>query len=79
MQNAVGAAFTGDLSAGYFLLGLLWLATTATLGLIAFHRLTRDHINRLDTPIQRPTPDRAATIVVTPGPPCARPDECLAM
>jgi hypothetical protein len=67
MQNAVGAAFTGDLSAGYFLLGLAWLATAATLGLIAFHRRTRDHINRLDTPTSRPAPDHVATIVMTPG------------
>ena len=67
MQNAVGAAFTGDLSTGYFLLGLLWLGATAALGLIAFHRRTRDHINRLDTPAPRSAPGRAATIVVTPG------------
>jgi hypothetical protein len=68
MQNAVGAAFTGHLSVGYFLLGLLWLGAASTFGLIAFHRRTRDHINRLDTPAPRPAPDRVATIVVTPGP-----------
>ena len=67
MQNAVGAAFTGDLSVSYYLLGLLWLGATATLGLIAFHRRTRDHIHRLDTPTPRAAPDRVATIVVTPG------------
>ena len=68
MQNAVGAAFTGDLSVGYFLLGLLWLSVAAALGLIVFHRRTRDHINRLDTPTPRSAPDQVATIMVTPGP-----------
>jgi hypothetical protein len=65
MQNAVGAAFTGDLSVGYFLLGLLWLAGAAVIGLVVFHRRTRDHIARPDGPLPRPQPDRSATVVVS--------------
>ena len=65
MQNAVGAAFTGDLSAGYFLLGLLWLAGAALIGLVAFHRRTRDHISRPDSSAPRQQPDRTATVLVS--------------
>jgi hypothetical protein len=68
MQNAVGAAFTGDLSAGYFLLGLLWLAGAAVIGLVVFHRRTRDHIARPDAALPRPQPDRSATVVVSVTP-----------
>jgi len=64
MQNAVGAAFTGDLSAGYFLLGLLWLAGAAVIGLVVFHRRTRDHIARVDPALSRRQRDRSATVVV---------------
>jgi ABC-2 type transport system permease protein len=65
MQNAVGAAFTGDLSLGYFLLGLLWLAGAAVIGLVVFHRRTRDHIARVDPAMSRPQQDRTATVVVS--------------
>ncbi|MFC4852742.1 ABC transporter permease [Actinophytocola glycyrrhizae] len=65
MQNAVGAAFTGDLSVGYFLLGLLWLAGAAVIGLVVFHRRTRDHIARVDSAMSRPQQDRSATVVVS--------------
>ena len=69
MQNAVGAAFTGDLSVGYFLLGLLWLAGASVIGLIVFHRRTRDHIARVDAAAPRPvTPAPAATVVVSVSP-----------
>jgi ABC-2 type transport system permease protein len=65
MQNAVGAAFTGDLSAGYFLLGLLWLAAASVVGLIVFHRRTRDHITRVEAAMPRPHQDSSATVVVS--------------
>jgi ABC-2 type transport system permease protein len=65
MQNAVGAAFTRDLSVGYFLLGLLWLAGAAVIGLLVFHRRTRDHIARVDPSTPRRQPDRTATVLVT--------------
>lgn len=69
MQNAVGAAFTGDLSVGYFLLGLLWLGGSALFGLVAFQRRTRDHINRVDTPAPRElgAAERTATVLLAPG------------
>ncbi|MCT2581897.1 ABC transporter permease [Actinophytocola gossypii] len=65
MQNSVGAAFTGDLSLGYFLLGMLWLAGAALIGLVAFHRRTRDHIGRQDPSVPRQQPERTATVVVS--------------
>jgi hypothetical protein len=65
MQNAVGAAFTGDLSVGYFLLGLLWLLGASVIGLVVFHRRTRDHIARVDPALPRRQPDRTATVVVS--------------
>ncbi len=65
MQNAVGAAFTGALSAGYFLLGLLWLAGASVIGLMVFHRRTRDHIARPDPATPRPRQDHSATVVVS--------------
>jgi ABC-2 type transport system permease protein len=65
MQNAVGAAFTNDLSAGYFLLGLLWLAGASVIGLAVFHRRTRDHITRVNSALPRPQEDRSATVVVS--------------
>jgi hypothetical protein len=68
MQNAVGAAFTGDLSAGYFLLGLLWLAGASVIGLVVFHRRTRDHIARVDPATPRPHQDHTATVVVSVTP-----------
>jgi hypothetical protein len=68
MQNAVGAAFTGDLSVGYFLLGLLWLAGAAVIGLAVFHRRTRDHIARVDAPLPGPQQERTATVVVSVTP-----------
>ncbi len=68
MQNAVGAAFVGDLSVGYFLLGLLWLAGAAVIGLVVFHHRTRDHITRVDPAAPRGYQDRAATVVVSVTP-----------
>jgi ABC-2 type transport system permease protein len=65
MQNAVGAAFTGDLSVGYFLLGLVWLAGAAVIGLAVFHRRTRDHVARVGPAMPRPQQDRSATVVVS--------------
>lgn len=68
MQNAVGAAFTSDLSLGYFLLGLLWLVGAAVIGLVVFHRRTRDHIARVDPAMPRAQQDRSATVVVSVTP-----------
>lgn len=68
MQNAVGAAFTGDLSLGYFMLGLLWLVGAAVIGLVVFHRRTRDHIARVDPAMPRAQQDRSATVVVSVTP-----------
>jgi hypothetical protein len=68
MQNAVGAAFTGQLSVGYFLLGLLWLVGAAMIGLVVFHRRTRDHIARVDTAMSHRQQDRAAAVVVSLSP-----------
>jgi hypothetical protein len=68
MQNAVGAAFTGALSVGYFLLGLLWLAGASVIGLMVFHRRTRDHIARPDPATPRPRQDHSATVVVSVTP-----------
>jgi ABC-type transport system involved in multi-copper enzyme maturation permease subunit len=68
MQNAVGAAFTGDLSAGYFLLGLLWLTGAAVIGLVVFHHRTRDHISRVDPAVPRPPRERTATVEVSVTP-----------
>ena len=68
MQNAVGAAFTGDLSLGYFLLGLLWLVGAAVIGLVVFHRRTRDHIVRVDKAMPRAQQDRSASVVVSVTP-----------
>ncbi|MBB4908829.1 hypothetical protein [Actinophytocola algeriensis] len=65
MQNAVGSAFTGDLSAGYMLLGLLWLVGASVIGLMVFHRRTRDHIARIDPATPRPQQDHSATVVVS--------------
>jgi hypothetical protein len=64
-MNAVGAAFTGDLSLGYFLLGLAWLAAASVIGLVVFHRRTRDHIARVSTALPRPQQDRSASVVVS--------------
>jgi ABC-2 type transport system permease protein len=48
MQNVVAAAFTRDLSVGYFALGLCWLAVAALIGMIAFYSRTRDHVQHDD-------------------------------
>jgi ABC-2 type transport system permease protein len=70
MQNAVGAAFTGDLSSGYYMLGLLWMGAAAMVGLVAFHHRTRDHIDRDESaatrqPQQQQPQERVATVHVS--------------
>jgi hypothetical protein len=71
MQNVVGAAFTGDLSTGYVVLGLCWLVASAVIGTVAFYRRTRDHVRHDDVvPVipRRQRQEQEANVVVAIGP-----------
>jgi hypothetical protein len=59
MQAGAVAGFTSRGAVGYALLGLVWLTGFGLIGLLAFHRRTKDHARHA------PTTEPSATVTLT--------------